>query len=69
MPFDHAYRLLASRTKQARLVSRTKGCAPNASTVECSGEVRYPKFDFLFLRPDSLQIGMASSQLVAPDIF
>jgi len=58
IPSDHAYRLLASRTKQARLVSRTKGCAPNASSVECSGEVKYPKFDFLLLQPDSLQIGM-----------
>jgi hypothetical protein len=37
---------------------RTKGCAPNASTVECSGEVRYLKFDFLFLQPDPLEIGM-----------
>src|ERR1035438_10318485 len=58
IPFDHAYCLLASCTKHVRLASRTKGCAPNASTVACSGEVRYPKFDFLFLQPDSPEIGM-----------
>jgi hypothetical protein len=68
IPFAHADRPLASRTKQVRLASRTKGCAPNASTVECSGEVRYPEYDFLFLSTRFPRNRDASSQLVAPDI-
>jgi hypothetical protein len=52
-----------------RLASCTKGCAPNAPTVEGGYEVRYPKFDFLFLQPDSLEIGTRVANLVARDIF
>src|ERR1035438_621720 len=68
IPFDHAYRLLALRTKHVRLASCTKGCAPNAPTVEGSCEVRYPKFDFLFLQPDSLEIGFARYDLTDGEI-
>jgi hypothetical protein len=57
IPFDHAYRVLASRAKHVRLASRTKGCAPNAPTFECSSEVSYAQVEFLSLRRVWLELG------------